>query len=523
MTTIINTRIGTSKGGISRIWIEGQKLIHAGVHVGAKYVLKKGADAQRLELISTEGNDESQCFKVSKRERNGIVYPLLEIRTDLIAALFKGCEKVRVAIRAGRIVVSALHVDLKIRERVERLKRKLATKEKLAGGSLFFGGGVLDKAMHSGMLAVGVASVVMVAVEMESIYLESALRNSPELFTEDSYLINSDIRDVSLMGAVPQLDICIAGIPCTGASISGRSSLGLEYAEDHPDAGALFFDYLEFIKATNPAISVVENVPQFSKSAGMSVVRSVLGSLGYDLYETVLNGADFGAIEARERMVMVAVTKGLDFTHPYVFPSSHPQAAAGGSRTLGDVLEDIPLDSPMWKTYDYLAEKEIRDLAKGSGFKRALVTGSVSTIGTQGKGYAKARSTEVQIIHPTNPTLSRLLTPVEHAGVKGIPACVINGLSATRAHEVLGQSVCYAKFEALGYAVGSFLQGLALPSEYLAIATVNDGHEGITDYCGQVCGGGECGTGAVCQYGMDPETHMPAPAVPVQIDFLAVA
>ncbi|MGI0646955.1 DNA cytosine methyltransferase [Pseudomonas aeruginosa] len=523
MTTIITAKIGTAKGGISRIWLEGQKLIHAGVRVGAKYVQKQGGNSQRLELVPTESSDESRGFKVSKRERNGVVYPLLEIRTDLIAAMFKGCEKVRVAIRAGRIVVSALHVDLKIRERVERLKRKLAAKEKLAIGSIFHGGGVMDSAMHRGMLAVGVASFVMFAVEVEPIYLDSSLRNNRELFTEDSYVINSDIRDLDLLGGVPQIDCLHLGLPCTGASRSGKAKNKIEFAEEHQDVGALFHDFLNVVAAGNPALITMEQVVDFSSAAGMAVIRSVLRKQGYELYETVLNGADFGAIEARDRLVLVAVTKGLDFGLPFMFPSSHPQVAARGARTLGDVLEDIPLDSPMWKTYDYLAEKEVRDLADGKGFKRALVTGSVSTIGTQGKGYAKARSTEVQLIHPTNPKLSRLLTPVEHAGVKGIPVCVIEGLSPTRAHEVLGQSVCYAKFEALGYAVGSFLQGLALPSEYLVPPVVADGHDGITDYCGQVCGGGECGAGAVCQYGIDPETRMPAPAVPVQLDFLEVA
>lgn len=33
--------------------------------------------------------------------------------------------------------------------------------------------------------------------------------------------------------------------------------------------------------------------------------------------------------------------------------------------------------------------------------------------------------------------------------------------------------------------------------------------QGITDYCGQVCGGGECGSGATCLYGVDPRTHLP--------------
>lgn len=30
------------------------------------------------------------------------------------------------------------------------------------------------------------------------------------------------------------------------------------------------------------------------------------------------------------------------------------------------------------------------------------------------------------------------------------------------------------------------------------------------DYCGQICGGGQCGNGPVCHNGIDPETHLPA-------------
>ena len=32
--------------------------------------------------------------------------------------------------------------------------------------------------------------------------------------------------------------------------------------------------------------------------------------------------------------------------------------------------------------------------------------------------------------------------------------------------------------------------------------------QGITDYCGQVCGGGECGSGPTCLYGIDPRTQL---------------
>ncbi len=35
---------------------------------------------------------------------------------------------------------------------------------------------------------------------------------------------------------------------------------------------------------------------------------------------------------------------------------------------------------------------------------------------------------------------------------------------------------------------------------------------GITDYCNEVCGGGQCGGAGLCQYGIDSATHMPPEA-----------
>lgn len=507
-TIVINTKIGSAKGGISRIWLEGQKLLCAGVRIGQKYVLRADEQAKRFELVPGENKDESRAFTVSKRERNGVVTPLLEIRTDLIAAFFEGCEKVRVAIRNGRIVVSALLVDMKIKERVDRLKRKLAAKEKLATGSLFSGGGVLDKALHSGLMAAGLAAFIQVGVEAVSEYIDSSLRNNPELWSDESIVINSDVRDVPMSGAVPQLEVVCGGGPCTGASRAGASKNKLAFAEEHSSAGTLFFDYLEFVKASNPAVVLLENVPEYAKSASMAVVRSVLTSLGYDLYEQVFNGNDFGVLEARKRLVLVGITKGFSSAVPFEFPSSHPCVQPGHKPTVADILEDVPLDSPMWKSYDYLEAKQVRDSEAGKGFKRQLVTAQDTSYGTIGRGYQKARSTEPFLLHPTDPTLSRLFTPGEHAAGKGIPVSVIDGVAATTAHEILGQSVIYPKFEAIGYAIGSFLTGSEMASEYVATS------DGVTDFCSQVCGGGQCGTGPSCHLGIDPVTRQPATMVP---------
>lgn len=481
MTTVINAKLGTAKGGVARVWLEGQKLIHAGLRIGTQYALKFDEASKRIELVAVEGTGNAKTkgvFTVSKRERQGVVSPILEVRSEVLGALFKGLEKVRVAIRAGRILITARQVDLKIRERIDRVQRKLAASKRLAVGSLFHGIGVADKALHRGLLAVGVAAFVQVGVEIDDAYLDSSLRNNPELWSEESVAINSDIRDLYLAGAVPPLDLVCAGIPCTSSSVAGRAKNKTEFAEEHSAAGTLFFDFLEFVKAGNPALVVMENVKPYATTAGMAVIRSVLDNLGYNLYETVLAGPQFGAIEDRHRLVLVAVTKGLS-SNDFTFPNTHPSVATGDVKLLGGVLDDVALDSPRWKPYEYLVEKEKRDLAEGKFFRRQLVDGKSVTVGTVGRGYAKARSTEPFIQHPQNSLLSRLLTVAEHARVKTIPESMVAGLSETVAHEGLGQSVIFNKFEAIGVAIGSYLRGFPVPAAFydpkFMVAAVDEG------------------------------------------------
>lgn len=181
----------------------------------------------------------------------------------------------------------------------------------------------------------------------------------------------------------------------------------------------------------------------------MAVIRSTLTSRGYNLYETVLVGTDFGVLEARERMVFVAITKGLDVDF------SFPEKGKKTTQTVADILDsEISLSSDRWKAYEYLAIKEERDKANGKGFRRQLISYDSTSVGTMTRGYQKVRSTDPHLQHPENSTLSRLFTPLEHARLKGVPQSLIEGLSETMAHELLGQSVIGPVFEAVGYSLG---------------------------------------------------------------------
>ncbi|WP_225776454.1 DNA cytosine methyltransferase [Pseudomonas sp. Marseille-Q5115] len=452
MTTILNLKIGEARN-VPRLWLEGQKLSKAGVKVGARYSLKALA-GERIELHEVDAAYQGPTFNVSKRERNGVVHPLFEIRTGKLREVFEQVESVRVAIRNGRIVVTAHHMVGKIRERVARVLAKLRKGAELAVCSLFHGGGVLDRALHDGMMQKGVPSFTQVAVEIESNYLDASLRNNRDLWRDESVAICSDVRDVNWQHSPIACDVLTAGLPCTGMSKSGRAKNKLTCGEEHAKAGALFVDFLEAVRNVNPAIVVLECVPELQNSASMAVIRSVLDSLGYVLQEAVLDGAAFGALERRQRFVAVAVTKGLTVTFDF---ESLAQVKIKEA-CIRDVLEPIGEDSPRWKTYSYLANKAVRDKAAGKGFARQLLTGDEQACGTIGRLYSKARSTEPFLIHPRFPELSRLFTPIEHARLKGIPEGVIEGESETVAHEILGQSVVFPQFHSVGIAIGALLK-----------------------------------------------------------------
>jgi DNA (cytosine-5)-methyltransferase 1 len=452
MTTVLNLKIGEAKA-TPRLWMEGEKLARAGVKIGARYSLVSPS-SDRIELREVGADHQGQTFTVSKRTRHGFLRPLMEIRSFALREIFQNHEKVRVAIRHGRIVITANHLETKMLERSRRLLDKLRRGASLALASLFHGFGVLDKALHAGFKRSGLSTFVKVAVERESAYLDVSLRNNTELWTDESVAVCSDVRDMDWSRNAPQCEVLAAGIPCVGASKSGMARNHLEFAEDHEHAGALFIDYLDAVKAMNPAIVVAENVPEYLNTASMAVIRSVLNSLGYRLHEMVLCGSDFGVLERRRRMVLVGVCKAL----PQHFDFALLEAVESQNLTMAQALEPIADDSPRWKSYDYLADKAVRDKAAKKGFARQLLESTADGCGTIGKGYAKGRSTEPFMIHPTNPLLSRLLTPVEHARVKGIPLEVIEGESETVAHEGLGQSVIYPKFEAVGFEIGRSIQ-----------------------------------------------------------------
>jgi DNA (cytosine-5)-methyltransferase 1 len=451
MATLVQTKIGESRG-VARLWIEGKRLAREGFAAGQR--LRMAIEDGYLTLRVLEEQEAGHSIRISQRKASN--WPLFEIRDKVLETLFGAGSRVVVKFARGKLHIGKHHLDEKRRTREAALVERLAAGEPLRFASLYHGGGVMDSAIHEGLADAGIDSYCRIVNELEPAYLESSLRNNPQLFRRDTLVLNAPIEqlDFSLPHALT-VDALVGGIPCTGASKSGKARNKIVHAEEHTSAGAQFFAFLRMCERLNPALVVLENVADYRNTASYAVVLSVLQTMGYRVTERILGGNEFGALDMRKRLVMVAVSEGLE-----AFDIEGVEPLAVKPATIAEALDDPADVADLWKDYQGLREKEARDLAAGKNFRRTVLTPDAEAVPTLTRGYQRARSTEAQLAHPTDPLLSRLFTRFEHARFKGVPLRIIEGLSSTVAHEVLGQGVIYPVFQAVGRAIGRWLAAM---------------------------------------------------------------
>jgi len=433
--------------GNTRIWLEGSKLLSTGFAPGTPYQIEYDAEAQTITITAAEAGSRA----VTAASRAGKPRPIVDLCNSDVTEVFGQFEAVQVTFYEGKIVLSAASEEQRRVARERRLKTKIASGTPLTTASLFTGVGVLAMAISMGLSDAGYASELAYACDLEPAYLEQAVAKNPA-FKPDTRLIEAPMQrvafDPAVMVSLPPVDILEAGVSCTAHSISGISKKGLSIPESDAQVGHLVAGLLAWIAAANPSIVIVENVPNYVGSASYYILTNQLREWGYNVHVELVKGAEFNALEDRTRMALVGVSKGIEFDF------SGLQRPTREVQQLGSVMDDVPADSPMWSRYDYLVEKEKRDKEAGKGFAMQLVDASSTKVGTIGRGYAKVRSTEAKIRHPHDPALMRLLTPAEHARVKGNPEALIEGMSVTKAHEVMGQSVIFGAYRAVAKLLG---------------------------------------------------------------------
>lgn len=131
---------------------------------------------------------------------------------------------------------------------------------------------------------------------------------------------------------VPEVDVVVGGPPCQGFSTLNRDGVGSHRNE-------LWKLYAETVERATPRYFVLENVPAFLKSEQWEVFKDTLdgGILkNYEIEFDVLNAADFGAFQARKRVIVIGRHKDLPA------PGMPEPTHVGAHRHLSEALVGVP-------------------------------------------------------------------------------------------------------------------------------------------------------------------------------------
>ena len=193
--------------------------------------------------------------------------------------------------------------------------------------------------------------------------------NEPAVIEQDIRTVpDAEIIKLLKTKGVENLDVLLGGPPCQGFSQMRRTEgrrdskvvrFGGYNKLDQDPRNDLVLRFLEIAAALNPKVIVIENVPQFlshyhdGKRGGIAQqVEEVLGELGYEVACGILNAADYGVPQLRQRAVIIASRLGK-ITFPMPSHSERELVAGRGTQpwvTVEDALGDLPVTPPLHDT-----------------------------------------------------------------------------------------------------------------------------------------------------------------------------
>lgn len=131
------------------------------------------------------------------------------------------------------------------------------------------------------------------------------------------HVVEADIKHVD-PDEIPDCDLVAGGFPCQGFSVANTG----RRADD--SRNALYLELLRIIEAKQPKFFLAENVKGLLSLDKGKVFRAILSdfeSLGYNVKHKVLNAADFGAPQKRERLIIIGVRDDLGFDYSFPEPT----------------------------------------------------------------------------------------------------------------------------------------------------------------------------------------------------------
>ena len=282
--------------------------------------------------------------------------------------------------------------------------------EKLKVASLFCGCGGTDVGLLGGFDFLG---KYYNSNSMEIVCANDIDDNACKIFKENFGITpdNRDIREVKTE-EIPEFDILTGGFPCQSFSIVAQNPKRLGVKDER---GKLFFEMCRILRERQPKCFIAENVKGIltaNKRSAFPLILKEFEESGYDVQYQILNSADYGVPQKRERVIIVGFRKDLNIT--FSFPKAE----------IEDETKYTPLKTVIEKRVDekyFFSERAVAGMMKK---RESMNKGRAQDINkpcnTVGAHLAKVS------LNSTDPVLMegeryRRFTPREVARIQSFP------------------------------------------------------------------------------------------------------
>ena len=193
-------------------------------------------------------------------------------------------------------------------------------------------------------------------------FVESAVETYTANFPDTKVLVD-DIKEytaddfLNMAGvAKGELDILDGSPPCSAFSVAGKREKGWGKEKNYSDGKKqvaiedLFYEFIRIAEGVQPKVIVAENVKGITFGEAKPKLNSFVNEferIGYNVTYKVLNGADYGVPQARERTIFICVRNdvadaiGMSFLNIYnIFPTPTVEKHISMREAISDIEND---------------------------------------------------------------------------------------------------------------------------------------------------------------------------------------
>jgi DNA (cytosine-5)-methyltransferase 1 len=227
---------------------------------------------------------------------------------------------------------------------------------------------------------------------------------------------------------IPKFDIVTAGFPC-----QPFSSIGKRQGFEHKTQGTLFYDVARIIAHHKPKGFLLENVSGLvthDKGNTLTTIIETLEEMNYSVSYKILDSADFGVPQKRQRIYIVGFNKGKIRKADFVFPKPR-NSRVGIGKFVETGHPELSISKHLQSVYIYKED---------DGRPEVITPKSDFPVKTLVASYHKIQRLTGTFVKD-GPTGLRLLSANECKAIMGFPKSFKVPVSRTQMYRQFGNSV----------------------------------------------------------------------------------